>query len=188
MNAFEQLSDERNVISRIEPAGDPLHQFLRSEEIEPTELRPILLIQVKIQLGDQLILKSEREDGGRTYEDVEPSAQLFLIVLHLHQFRDCWILERGVLELLAEKRIFDFPRDISLNSDAKRLICRAELLLELLAAIVDVEMKRFVRVQEQQPVVDQTKDLLRVDHQVRFFVQADRRVTSPREGSRRNSR
>ena len=131
MNAFEQLSDERNVISRIEPAGDQLHQFLRSEEIEPTELRPRLLIQVKIQLGDQLILKSEREDGGRTYEDVERSAQLFLIVLHLHQSGDCWILERGVLELLAEKRIFDFPRDISLNSDAKRLICRAELLLEI---------------------------------------------------------
>jgi hypothetical protein len=62
INAFEQLSDERNVLSRIEPAGDQLHQFLRSEEIEPTELRPIVLIQVKIQL----ILQSEREDGGRT--------------------------------------------------------------------------------------------------------------------------
>ena len=43
------------------------------------------------------------------------------------------------------------------------------ILLELFATRIDRAMKRFIAVQQQQPILDQTKNLLGVDHQIRFF-------------------
>lgn len=65
VDAREELSDDRDVVSRIETTGDQVSQLVRGEEIESTEFRTILLSQIEVQLGEQFILQS-RESFGVT--------------------------------------------------------------------------------------------------------------------------